>query len=87
LLEDPVLRKALDSIRATLAQQMWESALNKVSESDRQRLDALAWASEQFEKCLFVMIESGEHLSRKLLEKEKIEQRHNWADIRKIRHG
>lgn len=86
LLNDPTLRRSIESMKATVQQIQWEHSVSgKFTERDRARLDAMAWACSCFEQCLTTMMREGALTEDQLLREGK--ERPSWGSLREVRYG
>ena len=64
ILEDELTQKALKSIRIGLQDQLWSSATRG---EINDRLNAMVWACDQFERCFSILIQDGDMLKEEML--------------------
>lgn len=72
ILEDELVQKALSSIRLAVQQQLWSSA---VSGKIDERLNAMAWATDQFERAFVLVINGGKIAENEIMTVENMRVR------------
>lgn len=88
VLQDEAFTAAVQMLRKNVSDQLWSAAVNGARpESDRVRLEAMAWASVAIVDCLTILVNDGEILAAELLMAENLKQRAGIYNLRNVRHG
>ena len=84
ILEDELTQHALKSIRTGLQDQLWASATRG---EINERLNAMAWACDQFERCFLILIQDGALLKEELLMEANAKVKLQEATERAMRYA
>jgi hypothetical protein len=86
LLDDPTLKKALETMQVSVQSLLWDFAVKQMGTTDdKKRLDSMAWAIENFRFCLDCMVSEGKLTEEEILRENK--PAHHWASIKEVRYG